>query len=72
MMKNICHYAQVIDTYSPCIKASARWNDDVSMEEKYTTTKWKVWNKRILSISDTAFILLYLINYGKRGGMPKL
>ena len=66
MRKNICHYAQIIDTYAPCIITSARWNDDVNMEANCTTTDRRVWNKKILSISDEAFILLCLINYGKR------
>ena len=66
MRKNICHHAQIIDTYAPCIITSARWNDDVNMEANCTTTDRRVWNKKILSISDEAFILLCLINYGKR------
>jgi hypothetical protein len=37
MRKNICHYAQIIDTYAPCIISSARWNDDVNMEANCTT-----------------------------------
>jgi hypothetical protein len=37
------------------------------MEANCTTTNRRVWNKKILSISDEAFILLGLItNYGKR------
>jgi hypothetical protein len=64
--KNICHYAQIIDTYAPCIISSARWNNDVNMEANCTTTDRRVWNKTILLISDEAFILLCLINYGKR------
>jgi hypothetical protein len=36
------------------------------METHWTTTDRKVWSKKILSISDEAFILLCLINYGKR------
>ena len=43
-----------------------QWNDDVNMEANCTTTNRRVWNKKILSISDEAFILLCLINYGKR------
>jgi hypothetical protein len=66
MRKNICHYAQIIDAYAPCIITSARWNNDVYMEAYCTTTDRRVWNKKILSISDEAFILLCLINYGKR------
>jgi hypothetical protein len=36
------------------------------MENHCATTDRKVWSKKILSISDEAFILLCLINYGKR------
>jgi hypothetical protein len=36
------------------------------METHCATTDRKVWSKKILSISEEAFILLYLINYGKR------
>jgi hypothetical protein len=66
MRKNICHFAQIIDTYAPCIITCARWNNDVNMEANCTTTDRRVWKKKILSISDEAFILLCLINYEKR------
>ncbi len=66
MRKNICHYAQIIDTCAPCNLSSSRWNDDVNMVANCTTTNRRVWNKKILSISDYAFILLCIINYGKR------
>jgi hypothetical protein len=66
MRKNICHYAQILDTYAPCIVNNTRWNDDVNMEAHCTTSDRKLWNKKILTISDEAFILLCLINYGKR------
>jgi hypothetical protein len=36
------------------------------METHCATTDRKVWSKKTLSISDEAFILLCLINYGKR------
>jgi hypothetical protein len=36
------------------------------METHCATTDRKVWSKKALSISDEAFILLCLINYGKR------
>lgn len=66
MRDNICYYAQIIDTYAPCIVGSSRWNNIVNMENHCATTDRKVWSKKILSISDEAFILLCLINYGKR------
>jgi hypothetical protein len=66
LRKNICHYAQILDTYAPCIVNSTRWNNDVNMAEYCTTSDRKVWNQKILSISDEAFLLLCLLNYGKR------
>ena len=63
---NICYYAQIIDTYAPCIVGSSKWNNDVNMDFHCATTNKKVWNRKILSISDETFILLCLINYGKR------
>jgi hypothetical protein len=66
MRDNICYYAQIIDTYAPCIVGSSRWNNIVNMATHCATTDRKVWSKKILSISDEAFILLCLINYGKR------
>jgi hypothetical protein len=36
------------------------------MKAHCATTDRKVWSKKIFSISDEAFILLCLINYGKR------
>ncbi|KAI2502759.1 hypothetical protein MHU86_11663 [Fragilaria crotonensis] len=65
MRDNICYYAQIIDTYAPCIVGS-KWNNTINMENHCATTDRKVWSKKILSISDEAFILLCLINYGKR------
>ncbi len=66
MRDNICYYAQIIDTYAPCIVGSSKWNNTINMENHCATTDRKVWSKKILSISDEAFILLCLINYGKR------
>ena len=66
MRDNICYYAQIIDTYAPCIVGSSKWNNIFNMENHCATTDRKVWSKKILSISDEAFILLCLINYGKR------
>jgi hypothetical protein len=36
------------------------------METHCATTDRKVWSKKIPSMGDKAFILLCLINYGKR------
>ena len=66
MRNNICHYAKILDTYAPCIVKNTRWNNDANMEEYCTTTDRPTWDRRILTISDEAFLLLCLINYGKR------
>ena len=66
MRDNICYYAEIIDTYAPCIVGSSRWNNIVNMETHCATTDRKVWSKKVLLISDKAFILLCLLNYGKR------
>jgi hypothetical protein len=67
MRENIFYYAQIINTYAPCIVVSSRWNNIVNMEIHCATTDVKVWSKKILSICDEAFILrCFLINYGKR------
>jgi hypothetical protein len=66
MRDNISCYAQIIDTYAPCSVGSSRWKNIVNMETQCATTDRKVWIKKILSISDEAFILVCLINYGKR------
>ena len=66
MRDDICYYAQIIDTYAPCIVGSSKWNNIINMENHCATTDRKVWSKKILSISDEAFILLCLINYRKK------
>ena len=66
MRKNIVHYATVIDTYAPCITGSIKWNNDVNMDSYCATTDRTTWNRNILTMSDEAFMLLCLINYGKR------
>lgn len=66
MRNNICHYAQIIDLYAPCIVGSSKWNNDFNMNSYCTTTDLTVWSNKILSLSDEAFLLLCLINYGKR------
>ena len=66
MRTNICYYANILDTYAPCIVKNARWNNDANMEEYCTTTDRPTWDRNILTISDEAFLLSCLINYGKR------
>jgi hypothetical protein len=62
MKDNVCYYAQIINTYAPCIVGSSRWKNIVNMETHCATTDRKVWSKKILSIIDEAFIMLCLIN----------
>jgi hypothetical protein len=66
MRKNICHYANIIDTFAPCIVGSGRWNNDVNMQINCNTSDRKVWSQKILSVSDEAFLLLCLLNYAER------
>ena len=66
MRRNICHYAEVLDTYGPCVVRSTRWNNDSNMELYCTTTDRRAWSENIMTISDEAFILLCLVNYSKR------
>lgn len=66
MRKNIVHYARIIDTYAPSITGSIKWNNDINMASYCATTDRTTWNRNILTISDEAFMLLCLINYGKR------
>ena len=67
MRDNLCHYARIIDTYAPCVVGVSRWNNNVNMDAYCATSDRKLWNDKILvSISDEAFILVCLINYGKR------
>jgi hypothetical protein len=65
--EDICYFSKIIDTYAPCIVGrSSRWNNIVNMETHCATTDRKVWSKKFLSMGEKAFILLCLINYGKR------
>ena len=66
MRENICHYANIIDEFAPCIVLSKVWNDDVKMNHYCNTSDKKLWAHQILSNSDEAFLLLVLINYTKR------
>ena len=66
MRENICHYANIIDNFAPCIVLSKVWNDDSKMNRFCNTSDTKMWSHRILSVSDEAFLLLVLINYTKR------
>ena len=66
MRENICHYANIIDDFAPCIVLSKVWNDDVKMNLYCNTSDTKLWANKILSISDEAFLVLVLLNYTNR------
>lgn len=66
MRDNICFYGQILDTYAPCIVGYSNWNNDIKMEAFCATTDRKLWNEKIITISDEAFILVCLMGYGKR------
>ena len=66
MRENNYHYANIIDDFAPCIVLSKVWNDDVKMNLYCNTSDTKLWAKKILSISDEAFLVLVLLNYTDR------
>ena len=66
MRENICHYANIIDDFAPCIVLSKVWNDDVKMNLYCNISDTKLWANKILSISDEVVLVLVLINYTER------
>ena len=63
MRFNILHYVCVIDAYAPCIVGSSTWNSDTNMEQ-FCGDNNDNFQTYVLSVSDEAFLLLVLINYG--------
>ena len=54
---------RVIDSYAPCIVGSSTWNSDSNMEQ-FCGDNNDNFQAYVLSVSDEAFMLLVLINYG--------
>ena len=62
MRNNLEQYVHLIDIYAPCIVGASNWNNTDNME-KYCGNNASVFNDRVLSLSDEAFLLVVLINY---------
>jgi hypothetical protein len=63
MRSNLVQYVHLIDIYGPCIVGASNWNNTDNMEQ-YCGNNASVFNDRVLSLSDEAFLLVVLINYG--------
>ena len=63
LRSNILHYVRVVDSYAPCIVGSSTWNSDLNMEQ-FCGDNNDNFQTYVLSVSDEAFMLLVLINYG--------
>ena len=63
LRSNILHYVRVVDSYAPCIVGSSTWNSDSNMEQ-FCGDNNDNFQAYVLSVSDEAFMLLVLINYG--------
>ena len=63
LRSNILHYVRVVDSYAPCIVGSSTWNSDSNMEQ-FCGDNNDNFQTYVLSVSDEAFMLLVLINYG--------
>ena len=59
------HYVQLIDAYAPCVVSSRAWNNDANMGA-YCGPNANMFERKVLSISDEAFLLVVLINYAAR------
>ena len=61
IQNNIVQDVNVIDIHAPCIVGTTDWND-VSNMEQHCRDNVILFNQRVLSISDEAFLLLVLYN----------
>ena len=66
MRQNIVNYTVFIDDYAPCVVSSRVWNNNANMEDFCSTTDPVLFNDKVLSQSDEAFMLLVFINYVAR------
>jgi hypothetical protein len=65
MRNNMIHYVQLIDAYAPCVVSSRAWNNEANMGA-YCGPNAIMFERKVLSISDEAFLLVVLINYAAR------
>jgi hypothetical protein len=62
LRNNLVQYVHLIDIYGPCIVGASNWNNTDNME-RYCGNNASLFNDRVLSLSDEAFLLVVLINY---------
>ena len=62
MRNNIVQYVNLIDIYDRCIVGSTNWNN-VDNFKHHCGDNVSLFNERVLSISDEAFLLVVLYNY---------
>ena len=62
LRNNLVQYVHLIDIYGPCIVGASNWNKTDNME-RYCGNNASLFNDRVLSLSDEAFLLVVLINY---------
>ena len=62
LRNNLVQYVHLIDIYGPCVVGAGCWNNADNME-RYCGNNASLFNERILSLSDEAFLLVVLINY---------
>lgn len=65
MRNNMIHYVKLIDAYAPCVVSSRAWNNEANMGA-YCGLNANMFERKVLSISDEAFLLVVLINYAAR------
>jgi hypothetical protein len=62
LRNNLVQYVHLIDIYGPCIVGASHWNNTDNME-RYCGNNASLFEERVLSLSDEAFLLVVLINY---------
>jgi hypothetical protein len=65
LRNNMIHYVQLIDAYAPCVVSRLAWNNEANMAD-YCGANANMFERKVLSISDEAFLLVVLINYSAR------
>jgi hypothetical protein len=66
MRDNCLFYSEFIDYYAPAVVGSQVWNDDANMRAYCTTDDIRTFGKKVLTVSDEAFILLVMVNAAPR------
>jgi hypothetical protein len=66
MRDNCLFYSEFIDYYAPAVVGSQVWNDDANMKAHCSTNDIRTFGKKVLTVSDEAFILLVMVNAAPR------